>query len=174
MKTLATLLLALILAGCAGNRFAAAQTPTPVTPGYQVCSSASGSTQCSFQPVDATHPLPVTPLASGGGVTTTAIDQTTQGTSNGVVAKGGGSIATAQVSLTATAVQVAAARAGRLAITITVAGTAVDTFCGPSGVTVSTGDLLVGTKGAAKTYSTSAAVFCVTGTTGTVTVAETF
>ncbi len=28
-----------------------AQTPNPVTPGYQVCSNASGTTKCSFQPV---------------------------------------------------------------------------------------------------------------------------
>lgn len=35
-----------------------------VLPGYQVCSTASGSTQCSFQPVSVANPLPVT---SGGG-----------------------------------------------------------------------------------------------------------
>lgn len=111
---------------------------------------------------------------AGGVGQPVSIDQTTSGTTNGVVSKGGASLATSQVALTATAVQVAAARAGRLAITITVAGTAVDTFCGPSGVTILTGDLIVGTKGASKTYSTGAAIFCVTGTVGTVSVAETF
>lgn len=39
---------------------ALAQTPNPVTPGYQICVNTSGTTQCSFQPVDSTHPLPVT------------------------------------------------------------------------------------------------------------------
>lgn len=37
----------MLLAGGA----ALAQAPNPVTPGYQICSSASGVTKCSFQPV---------------------------------------------------------------------------------------------------------------------------
>lgn len=36
------------------------QTPNPVTPGYQVCSTASGSTKCGWVAVDASNPLPVT------------------------------------------------------------------------------------------------------------------
>lgn len=42
-----------------------AQTPTPVLPGQQVCTTKSGSTVCSFLAVDANNPLPVT--TSGGG-----------------------------------------------------------------------------------------------------------
>lgn len=46
-----------------------AQTPNPVTPGYQVCRATDpGNTQCSFQPVDATHGLPVSIGGSTGGV----------------------------------------------------------------------------------------------------------
>src|SRR6185437_2963303 len=43
----------------------AADTPNNVTPGYQICSNASGSTICGFQPVDASHPLPVTTTPTG-------------------------------------------------------------------------------------------------------------
>lgn len=46
----------------------AAETPNPVTPGYQICSTGSGATICSFQPVDSTHPLPVTTGAAGIGL----------------------------------------------------------------------------------------------------------
>lgn len=45
---------------------ALAQTPNPVTPGYQVCNTGDpGNTHCSFQPVDATHGLPTTLGGSG-------------------------------------------------------------------------------------------------------------
>lgn len=43
-----------------------AQTPTPVVPGQQTCTSKSGSTVCSFLPVDTTNPLPVTNSGSSG------------------------------------------------------------------------------------------------------------
>lgn len=46
----------------------AGNTPTPVTPGYQVCSNASGATTCGFIPVDTSHPLPVTTTSSSPGV----------------------------------------------------------------------------------------------------------
>ncbi len=44
----------------------AAETPNPVTPGYQVCSSASGARICGFQTVDTSHPLPVTTSSPSG------------------------------------------------------------------------------------------------------------
>lgn len=44
----------------------AGNTPTPVTPGYQVCSTASGATTCGFIPVDTSHPLPVTTSSPSG------------------------------------------------------------------------------------------------------------
>lgn len=48
---------------------ALAQTPNPVTPGYQVCRTTDpGNTQCSFQPVDLTHPLPTGLASLAGGV----------------------------------------------------------------------------------------------------------
>ncbi len=40
----------LVVASFALASVAPAQTPNPVTPGYQICSSASGSTVCSWQP----------------------------------------------------------------------------------------------------------------------------
>lgn len=147
-----------------------AEAQTSRNPCYNTGQGINGLPNCIG--VGTASPLPVT-LGATPGTSTVGIDQTTAN-ANDVKAIGGGSIATAQVSLTATAVQVAAARANRLAITVTVAGTAVDTFCGATGVTITTGDLIVGTKGASKTYSTGAAIFCVTGTTGTVSVAETF
>lgn len=45
----------------------AADTPNPVTPGYQICSNASGSTICGFQPVDTSHGLPVVQEAPSPG-----------------------------------------------------------------------------------------------------------
>jgi hypothetical protein len=63
---------------------ALAQTPNPVTPGYQICVNTSGTTQCSFQPVDSTHPLPVT----GGTVApagATIVNGNATGTTGAVV-----------------------------------------------------------------------------------------
>lgn len=60
-----------------GGRRAFAQTPTPVTPGYQICQSTqTGSTQCSFQPADLTHPLPVSLTPPGAGITGNAVGTT--------------------------------------------------------------------------------------------------
>lgn len=55
---------------------ARAQTPNPVTPGYQICGTASGSTICSFQPLDLTHPLPVIQTSPGAGITGNATGTT--------------------------------------------------------------------------------------------------
>ncbi len=54
-------LITLLLSMTVGHAWA--QTPNPVTPGYQICSTASGSTKCSFQPADTTHGLPVAAFA---------------------------------------------------------------------------------------------------------------
>lgn len=63
--------------GCVGTRFAQAQTPNPVTPGYQICQSTqTGVTQCAFQPLDLTHPLPVSLGLPGGGITGNATGTT--------------------------------------------------------------------------------------------------
>lgn len=47
-----------------------------VLSGYQVCSAASGSTICSFQPLDLMHPLPVTLTPPGAGITGNATGTT--------------------------------------------------------------------------------------------------
>lgn len=54
----------------------AALAQSSVLPGYQVCSTASGSTQCSFQPLDSTHGLPI----SAVGVATCGSESLTAGT----------------------------------------------------------------------------------------------
>jgi len=117
-------------------------------------------------------PLPVTlPSGAGGAV---AIDQTTPGTTNGVIAKGGASFATSQVTVAATSTPTVAARAGRIAVTITNAS-AVDIFCQTGTATLTTGDLIVGTKGAAKTYQTAAAIACISASgSNVVTIAESY
>lgn len=69
-------------------------------------------------------------------------------------------IATGQVSVAATVTQVVPQRLGRGTIKITQLGT-VAVFCGPTGITVLTGDLLPGTVGASVIIPTSAAVFCI-------------
>lgn len=68
------LLLALGLAAITSEL--TAQTPNPVTPGYQICSTASGSTQCSFQPLDLSHPLPVMLGGTNGVITGNAAGTT--------------------------------------------------------------------------------------------------
>lgn len=80
-----------------------------------------------------------------------------------IVSGAGAGLASGQVTAGTTATQIVAKRDGRLSVKITNLGT-VDAFCGPSGVTTTTGDLLVGTKGAAVTIPTTGAVFCVVGT----------
>ncbi len=77
-------------------------------------------------------------------------------------------IAPGQVSVGTTPTLVAAARTGapgtgRQSITIINGGT-VDEFCGGSGVTTTTGVLLVGSKGASLNLNTQAAIYCVVAT----------
>ena len=84
-----------------------------------------------------------------------------------VVTKGGASIATAQVPVTATAAQVVAARAGRKNVTLTSTSAF---WVGPTGVTSTTGFPVA--AGAAITLNTAAAVFAVAAAAGTVAVIE--
>lgn len=80
---------------------------------------------------------------------------------------------TSQVSVAATDTLVAAARAGRVAITIENNGT-TDVFIGSAGVTTGTGFLLPGVKGAALTIPTAAEVHGISSTgSQTVSVLET-
>lgn len=87
---------------------------------------------------------------------------------------GSGSIATSQASVASTATLVAAARAGRNAVTVENLGT-VAVYIGGAGVTTSTGFLLPGVVGASVTIPTSAAVYGVDATgTQAVAVLETY
>src|SRR5579859_3574213 len=52
-----------------------AQTPSPVTPGYQVCSNASGVTKCTFQPVGTDNVLGNQGLPVGAMVVSTCGSQ---------------------------------------------------------------------------------------------------
>jgi hypothetical protein len=91
-----------------------------------------------------------------------------------VINEGGSNLATAQVSVGVTATLVAAARPSRVAVSVTNAG-AVDVFCGGPTVTITTGDLLTGTKGSTKAYQTNTALYCIVGSgTQIVTVAESY
>ena len=74
------------------------------------------------------------------------------------VAKGSAAMATNQVSVATTSTLIVAARTGRSSVTITNLG-ATDIFIGNTGVGLTTGTLLVGTKGAAITIPTSAAIY---------------
>lgn len=90
-----------------------------------------------------------------------------------VQARGTGSMVTGQVAMSAgnTAYQVAAARANRRSITF-VPTSQFTYFYGNSGVTTTTGAAAV--NGAAITLETTAAVFVVSGSTGTMTFVEHF
>ena len=74
------------------------------------------------------------------------------------VAKGSSTLTTNQVSVGTGSTLIVAARAGRSSVTIANLGT-TDTFIGNTGVLLTTGTLLVGTKGAAITIPTSAAIY---------------
>jgi hypothetical protein len=81
---------------------------------------------------------------------------------------------TSQVSVGGTATQIVAANSSRSGLQIINTST-VDVYLGESGVTTSTGHLLVGTKGASVSFTTTQAVYGITsGSSETVTVLETF
>jgi hypothetical protein len=84
-------------------------------------------------------------------------------------------LATAQVSVAATATLIVAARAGRKEVTIINHGT-TDLYLGSSsGVTTSTGQLLAGVKGEGVTYSGGAAIYGIAASgSQTVSVAEVY
>jgi len=68
---------------------------------------------------------------------------------------------TSQVSVTGSATLIVAANPSRSSVVITQLGT-TDVYVGASAVTTTTGDLLTGTKGTAKTYTTTAAIYGIT------------
>lgn len=92
------------------------------------------------------------------------------------VSRAADGLATNQVTVATTVggTQIIPARIGRSAVTITNFGT-TDVYLGNSGVTTTTGSLLVGTKGASVTIPTSAAIFGIVATgTQAVSYTETF
>lgn len=98
-----------------------------------------------------------------------------RGDTNGsyAVSKGSGTFATAQAAVTTTAAQIVAARAGRGSVKIQNLGT-TDIYLGNTGVTTTTGDLLVGTKGASVTIPTTAAIFAIGAAAGSVSILEVY
>ncbi len=118
-------------------------------------------------PVSRATPLPVSGVGADGTGAATASNP------EPVRSYGAANIATSQVSVDASATQIVPARSGRVAVTITMVG-AADVWVGASGVTVSTGALLLGTKGSSITIPTQSAVFGIAGTAQTVSVLETY
>lgn len=86
---------------------------------------------------------------------------------------GAASLATSQVTVGTSATQIVAARAGRMAVTITMLG-AGDIFVGGAAVTVANGALLLGTKGSSITIPTQGAVSGIGAVAQAVSVLETF
>jgi hypothetical protein len=119
------------------------------------------------------------PLVPGlvAGLDPTAANPVTlqAGTSNvGFISETYANLATAQVSVGATATLIVAARAGRKEVTIVNHGTTA-LYLGPSAVSATTGQLLAGVAGEGVTYSGGAAVYGVTVSgSQTVSVAEVY
>lgn len=95
-------------------------------------------------------------------------------TSSTTIQQGNATLATAQVSVGATATQIVAARSGRGTVTVTNT-TTTDIYLGNSDVTTTTGTLLVGVKGASITLSFVDALYGIVASgTAAVTAAETY
>ncbi len=90
-----------------------------------------------------------------------------------IISKGGGGIATAQISVGTTATLVAAARAGRQKITFT-STTAVAFYYGAAGVTTTTGAFVAAAAGASITLDFAGALYVVGASVFTGTVTELF
>ena len=127
------------------------------------------------------NPLFTQSTASSAIIGKVGIDQTTPGTTNAVAPStpvGSATLATGQSAGFTTSTLIVAARTGapgtgRHNVTITNLGT-VDTYCGNTGVTTSTGELLVGIKGASITLDSTAAIYCAAGSSSTVSYVETY
>jgi len=107
--------------------------------------------------IDSTNPLPIAPPATASPVT----------------ARGGSTIVTAQISVGTTATLIAATRANRQKIGVTVTS-AVQCAFGPAGVTLSTGWPLAAVAYAADNWDTAAALYGVCASTTTIAYREQF
>lgn len=155
--------------------------------GWQIADPTSGSKQTinipAFTPVDPTGaPLggsTGTPdnvnINQVGGVATSKGNGAADTGTQRVAVAASSTLATGQVSVTATAggTLIAAARTGRISITITMLG-AVDAFLGNTGLTSATGTLLLGTKGSSITLGTSAAIYGIAASAVSVSYVETY
>lgn len=95
----------------------------------------------------------------GGTSTATNAGDASAGTIRTVQA-GAPTVAYGQVSCGTTATSIAAARAGRRAINVTLLASGTDVYFGDASVTTAAGDKLLGIDGAARSYATSAALYC--------------
>lgn len=104
--------------------------------------------------------------AIGGGSGSSGPLAAGTNTIGAVVTRGGGTIVTGQLSVGTTATLVAAARAGRQRMGVTVVG-AVQCAFGPAGITLSTGWPLAAVAYAADSWDTAAALYgvCASATT---------
>lgn len=148
--------------------------PITVSAGYvraRVSSFVSGNTTVvAVQKRAPTNPI----LGSGANlVGKVGIDQTTLGTTNGVVAKGTASLATGQVSIATTSTLLVAARTGRQRIAMAVTS-AVQCAYGNSGVTLTTGWPLAAVAYATDNWDSAAAIYAVCASTATVAYREQF
>lgn len=157
-----------------------AQTPSPVTPGYQVCNNNSGTTQCGWIAIDSTHPLPVT--SSGGGsqdVNISGIGTVAPITSvPGAIATadiGTDNLATAQVSITTSSTLAVAARTNRRSVTITNITGTQPIYCSSGSASTTGGLYVAGVAGASVTLAYSGTVNCIADTAAqTISVAEVY
>lgn len=113
---------------------------------------------------------------NGAWVNVKALPALPAGTNNvGFVSETYANLATAQVSVGATATLIVAARAGRKEVTIVNHGTTALYLGSSSGVTTSTGQLLAGVAGEGITYSGGAAIYGITASgSQTVSAAEVY
>jgi hypothetical protein len=121
----------------------------------------------------ATGVITVQGIASGTPQNVTVATALPAGTNNigGFVQRGGGTIATGQVSVGTTSTQIAAARTGRQRITMNVGAANACAF-GNTGVTTTTGFALQPVAGASVTLDTAAAIFAACSATTTVSFIE--
>lgn len=143
--------------------------PGPYNPGQPAIRAVMVNPTTNADVVPATS-------ATDGSTRNTGVNGTSTATAANPVPTatyGAASLATNQVTVGTSATQIVPARAGRMAVTITMVG-AGDIFVGGPAVTVANGALLLGTKGSSITIPTQAAVSGIGAVAQAVSVLETF
>lgn len=108
----------------------------------------------------ASHARVILTAYTSGTSTTTIRASTYSGNYSVTVDADIPTVTVGQVSCTTSATQIVAARSGRRGLAVTQLGT-VDVYLGASGVTTSTGQLLLGTKGSTFSAVSSGAFYCI-------------